>query len=313
MYRMGVAPYPVARRQLSAEPLAAAGQRTGRRQLHWLRLLVREPFFHFIALGILTWLCLTHARSMTERYVIHVSPAQRERLALAYQQQYAQPPTAEQLQQLLERYVTEEIFVREGLALHLERDDEIVRRRIAQKFQFLRTDLSVPQDPAPGVLEGWFDRNQVRYMTPVRVSFAQIYFSPDRDGEARARVRAMNALNRLHPALSAGVPQLGDAFPGPGTAVALERDAVERVFGKSELSEALFAAPVAQWLGPIRSGYGWHLIYLTERKPSQPAVLDDVRSRVLADYMEEQREILNAQAVVRLRAKYTIIRDEAPP
>jgi hypothetical protein len=250
---------------------------------------------------------------MTERYAIHVSPAQRQRLALAYQQQYAQRPTGEELQQLLDRYVTEEIFVREGLALHLDRDDEIVRRRIAQKFQFLQTDLSVPQDPAPGVLEDWFRRNQPRYMTPVRVSFVQIYFSPDRDGEARAQVRAVNALSRLHHAPGARVPELGDAFPAPGTAVALERDAVERLFGKSELSEALFAAPMAQWLGPIRSGYGWHLIYLTERKPSQPAVLDNVRSRVLADYLEEQRESLNAQAVVQLRAKYTIIRDEATP
>jgi hypothetical protein len=256
---------------------------------------------------------LSHARSTAERYVIHVSPAQQEQLALAYQQQYAQPPTGEELQQLLDRYVTEEIFVREGLALHLDRDDEIIRRRIAQKFQFLQTDLSVPQNPAPGVLEDWFRRNQVRYLTPERVSFVQLYFSPDRDGEAHARVRAMNALNQLHHAPGARVPELGDAFPGPNTTVALERDAVERLFGKSELSAALFAAPMAQWLGPIRSGYGWHLIYLTERNPSQPAVLDDVRSRVLADYLEEQREFLNAQAVMKLRAKYKIIRDEAPP
>jgi peptidyl-prolyl cis-trans isomerase C len=295
------------------EPWSAAEQREGGGYFRWLRTVAREPFCHFLVLAVLTWLCLSYARALTQRYVIHITPAQRERLALAYQQQYTQPPTAEQLQQLVERYITEEISVREGVTLHLDRDDEIVRRRIAQKFQFLQTDLSVPQDPAPEVLENWFRRNQTRYVTAPRVSFAQIYFSPDRGGDALAEARARNALNRLSHAGTARASQLGDPFPVPSTAVALEPDAVERLLGRSELSRELFTAPVAQWLGPIRSGYGWHIIYVTARRPSQPAVFDEIRSRVLADYIEEQREVLNAQAIEKLRAKYTIIREEAPP
>ena len=102
-------------------------------------------------------------------------------------------------------------------------------------------------------------------------------------------------------------------FLGPTDIGTLAPDAAERLFGKSELSEKLFTAPVGQWFGPVRSGYGWHLIYVTERKAPELPHLDAIRSRVLADYMEEQRQILNAQAFEKLRSKYRIVHESNAP
>ncbi|TAL01206.1 MAG: peptidyl-prolyl cis-trans isomerase [Rhodospirillaceae bacterium] len=315
---MTVLLYPVQNREddqpSPPEPsLAASGARGGSQIRRWLIFIVCEPFFQFIALGLMIWLGLAYIESLNQRYVIHVGPAQRQRLAIAYQQQFGQPPTVEQLRQLVDRDITDEIFLREGLALNLDKDDEIVRRRIAQKFEFLQTDLAVPPEPDPGVLARWFQRNQLRYITPPRVAFTQVYFSADRDGDDAAQARANRVLLQLLNHRTRRAPAAGDSFPGPTDIGALTPDAAERLFGKSELSEKLFTAPVGQWFGPVRSGYGWHLICLTEKKPPELPRLDDIRSRVLADYMEEQRQVLNAQAVEKLRAKYKVVHDGDAP
>jgi hypothetical protein len=276
---------------------------------NWAAFILREPFFHFIALGMAIWLGIEYFASVNKRYVIHIGPTQRQRLATAYQQQSTQPPTGEQLQLLVDRYVTEEIYVREGLALNLDIDDEVVRRRVAQKFEFLQTDLATPGSPAGGTLERWFERNQLRYITPVRVAFTQIYFSADREGDESAQRRAVKALAALRQGQRAQAAGRGDPFPGPANVGALALDAAEQLFGQSALSEELFKIPVEQWAGPFRSGYGWHLVYVTERKAPEVPRLDDIRARVITDYLDDQRHILNVRAREELRSKYTVVQD----
>jgi hypothetical protein len=274
-----------------------------------LRFVLHEPFFQFIALGFLIWAGVEYIEAQNERYVIHLGPAQIQRLSITYQQQYNQPPTPAQLKELTDRYVREEIFLREGLALNLDKDDEIVRRRIAQKFEFLQTDLGVPEPPSAQALAQWFERNKSHYLTPERVSFTQIYFSADRDGDAAARERARQALATLGNTSTARAPELGDSFPGPSDISALSHEEAERVFGQSALSDALFAAPIGRWSGPFRSGYGWHLVLVTGHQAPHASRLNDIRARVLADYMDAQRRDINDAAYQRLLSKYTIERD----
>ena len=118
-----------------------------------LAFAAREPFFQFLFLGLLIWLAAEFIEAQNQRYVIHVGQAERQRLAIAYQQQFNQAPTPEQLQSLTDNYVKQQIFVREGKALGLDTNDEIVDRRIAQKFEFIQQDLGVPDDPAPAAVQ----------------------------------------------------------------------------------------------------------------------------------------------------------------
>jgi len=153
-----------------------------------LWFVAREPFFQFIVLGFLIWTAVDYWNAHHDRHTIHLGRAERHRIVSAYLQQFGQPPTPEQLRGLLDRYVLGEIFLREGFALNLQKDDEIVRRRIVQKYEFLQTDLTVPDSPGPGVLERWFEQNKLRYLTPDRIAFAHVYFSPDRGGDIAAKV-----------------------------------------------------------------------------------------------------------------------------
>jgi peptidyl-prolyl cis-trans isomerase C len=277
-----------------------------------LRFVIHEPLFQFIAIGGTAWLAATYFHTQSQRYVIHIGATERRNLAAAYLQQYQQPATRAQLEELTNHYLTEEVLLREGLALHLDENDEIVRRRIAQKFEFLQTDLTVPQPPSESVLQNWFGRNQTRYMTSPEVTFSQLYFSPDSDGDKVARVRAERTLAELLRGGAKSIGDEGDVFPGPKRGVALTPDATERLFGRSEASQALFIVPVGHWAGPVRSGYGWHLIWVTERRPPELPRFHDVHDRVLADYMDEQHQILRAATIDRLRAKYRIVNDDGP-
>jgi peptidyl-prolyl cis-trans isomerase C len=273
--------------------------------------IAREPFFQFLLMGLLIWGGVEYWRGRENHYAIHVGPAEQQRIAGAYTQQFGQTPTPEQLQSLLDRYVREEIHLREGLALGLDKDDEIVRRRIVQKYEFLQTDLTVADAPNATTLQRWFEQNKERYLTPERVAFSHVYFSPDRDGERAAKARAVQVLEKLRTTNVSRASELGDAFPGPSDLGALLKTETARLFGESELSEKLFDLPEGQWSGPYRSGYGWHLMRVTGRLPAEWPPLENIRERVLTDYTDEQRRLSNAHAFEKLRAKYTIRYDGA--
>jgi peptidyl-prolyl cis-trans isomerase C len=272
----------------------------------WLAFIAREPFFQFAMLGLVIWSGVEFWSTDHSRYTIHIGPAEWQRIATTYLQQYGQPPTSAQLRGLIDRQIREEIFLREGLALHLDQGDEIVRRRIVQKYEFLQTDLAVADPPPAEALERWFDENKPRYETPERVAFSQVYFSVDHQSEEAAQSRATRALEKLRGMGVSRAPDLGDAFPGPADVSAVSPEEARRLFGESDLSQALFKLPMGQWSGPYRSGYGWHLIYVTGLTPPALPALTDIRGRALADYLEEERRNANAVHFEKLRAQYTI-------
>jgi peptidyl-prolyl cis-trans isomerase C len=294
---------PAAAPSIAAAP---SGRSVFARFRSGLGFAVREPFFQFLFLGLLIWLAAEFVEAQNQRYTIHVGPAERQRLAIAYQQQFNQAPTPEQLQSLTENYIKQQIFVREGKALGLDTNDEIVDRRIAQKFEFIQQDLGVPDDPSPGAVRNWYERHKLSYLTPVRFAFTQIYFSPDSDGDAAARDRALGVLKTLRGGSLTRAPSLGDRFPGPSDLGALSSDEAARLFGESDFTTQLFKLPPGRWSGPFRSGYGWHLVYVAHVLPPTLPTFDEVRDRVASDYRDEERHILNAQAYENLRAKYKI-------
>ncbi len=267
---------------------------------------MREPFFQFIALGLLIWFGVGYWTAHNDRYTIDVGPVERNRIATSYLQQYGELPTPQQLQGLIDRHIREEIFLHEGLALNLDKDDEIVRRRIVQKAEFLATNLAVPEPPSPPVLDSWYARNKDRYLISERAAFSQVYFSIDENGEEAADSRAIVTLKKLRRARVSRAPNLGDPFPGPADVAEISPEETRRIFGESDLSQALFTIPTGQWMGPYRSGYGWHIIYVTGRKAPVLPQLTEIHERVLRDYLDEQRRIVNERNLEKLRTKYKV-------
>jgi parvulin-like peptidyl-prolyl isomerase len=271
--------------------------------------LLREPLVHFLVLGALIF-AAAQLFGEDRQYVIDAGAGQRARLASIYQQQYGTPPTAHQLDALLDQYVRSEILYREGLALGLDRDDEIVRRRIVQKLEFVNQDAATPAGASDEEARKFFDAHRNRYQVAPTASFEQLYFSPDVSDDAAARKRAEQALATVQ---RDARPSGDDPFPEGASFQDLERDGLDRIFGASPFSEAAFAeAPVGSWAGPYRSGFGWHLVKVVKRKSATPAEFKDVRARVVADLNLEAQQRGNEEEFRKLAAKYHVVTDRSP-
>jgi peptidyl-prolyl cis-trans isomerase C len=270
-----------------------------------LRQWLREPLLHFIAAGFILFVASEMRPPSEEVSRIVITPQREARLANRFAMQFGAPPDSATLAQLVDRDVEEEMLFRRGVALGLDRDDEIVRRRIVQKMEFLLNDVNAPAEPSEAELVAFFDSHAERYATPDRATFSHVFFSVE-NGESAARQRAGEALNRI--AQGASVTTLGDPFPDLFHFSAYETGQVERLFGRNEFASAVFAAPTARWMGPYRSSYGWHLLHVETRRPAAQPVLAEVRDRVRTDFLLDAQARTNDDAFSRLASEYTVVR-----
>ena len=271
--------------------------------------LLREPLLHFALIGAAIFAVSLFLGRNDARYSIDIGAADIARIVSGYQRQYGAPPSPVQLRALIDADIKQEIYFREGEALGLGRDDEIVRRRVAQKFEFLQQDAAAPPEPTDADLQNWYETQRDAYVRSERRSFDQIYFAMDKRGEAAAQAAAEKALADI----SAGKPApAGDAFPGPSVMRLTSRDEIMRLFGGQALATGVFAGEPGKWAGPYRSGFGWHLVRVSEVEPGGPMTYEEARDDVRADWLEVQGDAQARAAYEALMAKYKITRPDQP-
>jgi hypothetical protein len=281
-----------------------------------VKRLLREPLVHFLLLGALLF-----AASAVIRPGPAGVPASRQielgvddlaQLVIAYRAQWRRDPTPEEFDRMVEGKVQEEILYREALALGLDKDDTIVRRRMAQKMQFLAEGTAAARVPPPEELRAWFEQNRQRFALPSRVSFRHLYFSPDRRGE-RARADAEQALARLEgqPEDARVAATLADRFMFQD----YYRDRAPEYLGKEfgpQFALAVARLPVGSWQGPVQSGFGWHLVFVDTLVPGRIPDFAEIEPEVRTAWLGEQKQIAWRKAYEAMRARYTVMLP-APP
>jgi len=278
----------------------------------WRRALsraVREPFLHFIVLGGLLFACNEYLAARANFSRITVTREAVAGLITNYQLQYGITPAGKLLDALIDQFVREEVFYHEAMRLGLDKNDEIIRRRLVQKYQFLQQDLGIAHAPSGAELQGYFRAHEAQYQLPSKLAFTQVYFSPDTRGEDGAHAAAQRLRSQLLVSGATRAAAQGDAFPGPSDYAALTQADVARVFGNGSLPDEIFKLPVGEWSQPLRSGLGWHLIYLQSVQPARAASFDEGAEAVRRDYLDEQRSRHNAEAFAKLERSFTIVRE----
>ena len=216
------------------------------------------------------------------------------------------------LRNLVELKVREEVLYREALALGLDKGDTIVRRRLAQKMEFLSEDVSAVSEPASGELETWFARNAERFAVEPRISFRHLYFSPDRRG-ASARQDAERALAKL-----AGAPRGGGAAAGLGDPFMFQDSYGDRSPGQlvklfgARFAREVFELEPGSWQGPVESGYGWHVVLADSITPGRVPAFEEVETEVKAAWVEERRAISKRKMYEAMRARYQVVLPDIP-
>ena len=276
-----------------------------------MKRLLREPLLHFLILGTL----LFSVYAYTERGRVGVESSKQIRLsfdelaqlAMVFQSQWRREPTPEELGRLVENKIQEEILYREGLAMGLDKDDSIVKRRLAQKMQFLAEDVAAAREPTAAELRSWYEKNSDKFAQAPRVSFRHLYFSPDRRG-ARAREDAQSALATL-----TGQPEdskLAASLADPFMFQEYYRDRAPEFLGKEfgpRFALAVPALKAGSWQGPIESGYGWHLVFVDTAIHGRVPAFEEIEGDVQTAWLADQKAIAWEKAYKDMRAKYTVL------
>ncbi len=270
----------------------------------YLRRLLREPLLHFAVAGVALFALYAWAnpRGSGDADTIVVSADRIAALDQQFQLVWQRPPTRHEREGLVEQYIREEVLYREGLALGLERDDAVVRRRVGQKVAFLVQET--PQPPTERELQAWLDAHAAQYRRPSRYTLQQVFVDPSRAGEIAAVGTAL---------ATPGTEwrRVGDGTMLPATLDSATAGDVENVFGPG-FAQALDGAKVDVWTGPVRSQYGFHFIRVTTREPGAMPTLVDVRDQVQRDVLSSRARKAQEDLYQRLRARYAV-KVEAPP
>jgi peptidyl-prolyl cis-trans isomerase C len=280
------------------------------------RRWLREPLLHFLLIGLALFAIYRAlnpaAVEQANRSRIELTGDDLRQLEVGWIAQWRRPPTPDEMRRLVDSKVREEILYREALALGLDQGDTIVKRRMAQKMEFLAEDVSDLREPSRDELAAWFATNARRFTVAGRMSFRHLYFSFDKRGE-RAYQAAEGTLAKLvdQPADWHGAATLADPVMFQDFYSDRSPEQVANVFG-AKFARSLFHLEPGSWQGPIESGFGWHLVWVDSKTPTRVPAFEEVESAVRSEWVADQRAEFKRQAFDAMKARYEIVLPDAP-
>ena len=289
-----------------AQPKASADSASEGR----CRRALRQPLVHFIVAGFA--LFVIYALIHPERFAadnsqrIELSATDVGTVELAFIARWQRPPTPTELRGLIASEVRNEILAREALALGLDKDDVIVKRRLAQKMEFLADDTSSLRDATPAELRAWFELHKSEFASAARITFRHVFFSTDQRGsEAEGAARTALALLVGASSRREAVPR-GDPFMYQDYYAGQTEVQMAQVFG-SDFAKTLFSMPTQRWIGPVASGLGWHLVRSEELTDGEVPSYEEVEAEVSERWLIEQRDAAKRAGFEAMLARYEVV------
>ncbi len=271
--------------------------------------MIREPLVHFLLIGAALFLLFEWRGGGAGDRRIVITRGQVEHLAQSFEVVWLRPPADEELRGLVDDYVREEVAIREAIAMGLDRDDTVIRRRLRQKLEFLVEDSLESHPPTDEDLSFWLEKHAESFRGEPRISFRQVYVSRDRRGESAEAfaLEVLDDLTRAGAGLSlASIEALGDPLMLPHEVSLSSRSDVGRMFGEDFAAKVL-ALPPGRWSGPVESGYGLHLVFVSELAEGRLPALSDARDAVERDFLAARRKAELDARYERLLSKYEVV------
>jgi parvulin-like peptidyl-prolyl cis-trans isomerase-like protein len=265
---------------------------------------LREPLVHFLLLGGLIFLLFTLLADPRpdpgpgDR--ILVQPDRIEQLAASFEAVWRRPPTDDERRALIDDFVREEIYYREALALGLDRNDAMVRRRLRQKMEFLTDSGAELLEPGEDELQAHLLANEQTFARSPLVAFQQVYLGQTPDPQTIAQT-----LSSLQSDPAADPATLGERTRLPAELRLSPPDAIDGVFGPDFFTH-IAGLPPKQWAGPIQSAYGVHLIRILDSEPARLPPLQDVYDAVLLDWKATKALEIRELYYARLRDRFVV-------
>lgn len=274
----------------------------------------REPLIHFFILGLAVFglhaaLDQKSEPTVNDPYLVEVSSADIEWMRTIFKKQMGRGPTAQDLKGQVSQLIREQILSREAVAMGIDEGDIVVRRRLAQKMEFLFKDLSAMTEPTEDDLRKYYFENRRKYEASPQVTFTQVYFSVENRGVKGAKQAAQALIKEDGDPNK--VSTLGDAsILSPGCRQCGEKEIRNR-FG-TDFAEAVKNLKPGSWNGPVKSAYGFHAVYIYERQDTKLPKFRDIIGRIKNDWMSAKREEYTRRVYGEIRSRYRVLVEGLP-
>jgi hypothetical protein len=278
-----------------------------------VKKFLREPLVHFLLLGAAIFVAygLLPKRVSDEPAKILITQGQIASTIVGFTRTWQRPPTTEELDSLIRDRVREEVYYREALALGLDKDDTIVRRRLRQKLEFLTDDTATQAQPTDSELATYLKAHGERFRAKRRWTFSHVYLNPQKHGEnlAEDAARVLARLSQVDG--NVDVSAEGDSFLLEHSFTATPVSEIVKLFGEQFATRLATFAP-GQWQGPIESGYGVHLVFVSEIMEGRMPALAEVRDAVLRELADARRQEANEKRYEAMLKGYVVVIEPAP-
>ncbi len=269
-----------------------------------MKKLFKEPFLHFILIGFAMFLLYGLVNEKTDsKNTIVINDFDVNALISKWEMQWKRPPTEEELQQLINLNIKQEVFYQEALKMNLDHNDEIIKRRLSQKMQFLSNDIAAMIEPTDEDLKNYFKEHSDKYLLPPSYSLYQITFSPDKRKDNYKD--ALETLKQFPNASFEEMKNLGDDLPFSYYFKNINAHELGLQLG-SKFPKGLKKVAINQWEGPVPSGFGYHLVYITQKKAPESPAFEAVKKAVLRDYEYDKQQEIDESIYRELKKKYSI-------
>ena len=279
-----------------------------------MKRILREPLLHFLLLGTVIFAVygLVSKRGSDDPAKIVISAGQVAAMAEGFARTWRRPPTREEIEGLIRDRVQEEVYCREAIALGLDKDDTVIRRRLRQKMEFISDDIAALAEPSDQELSTYLKAHAETFGVQRQFTFSQVYLNPERHGENLARDTGQLLAQLQQAGDRADVSELGDSFLLEHKFQSLPASEVVKQFGEKFAAKLGELSP-GQWHGPVESDYGVHLVWVSERTEGRLPTLAEVRDAVRREWANTRRLESNEKFYQQLLKRYTVMIERAEP
>jgi len=272
----------------------------------------REPLVHFLLIGAGLFLLFgwrggpasfPAGQSGPQAAKIVVPQSDIDQMVATFTRTWQRPPTEGEVKGLVEDFVRNEIYYREALAIGLDRDDSVIRRRMRQKMEFIFEDIAAQTEPTDEELLAYMKKHPDSYLVDPQIAFRHVYVNAAKRGK-NAGTDALEILAQLNAGADPDV--VGDPLLLASEVPLSPLWDISKQFGEP-FSRKLLELKPATWTGPVQSGFGLHLVFVRKRVGGRLPDLKEVREIVKRDVMAERQKELKDAAYAKLRERYVVI------
>jgi hypothetical protein len=273
-----------------------------------LKKLIHEPLVHFLLIGAGLFLLFgwkgnpASSQNGPQSTTITIAGDTIDQLVAAFTRTWMRPPTEGETKGLVENFIRDEIYYREAVALGLDQGDALIRRKLRQKMEFILEDIAAQRKPTDEELERFMTEHRQKYLVDPQIAFREVFVNVDKRGNI-AEAYAHQLLKQLEEGADAN--ELSDRSLINHTPELSPLWKIKKDFGEA-FTKQLLAQEPERWSGPLRSGFGLHLVFVDKRVVKPLPQLKDIRDSVKRDWAVALQKKLKDDAYARIRERYTV-------